>query len=883
MSEGASVDLKIILDGLTFLNSYWKFYGVNVEIINCHAASLVLELQHLAHAIIQNCTFGYWKFRKVQNTFIKNCNNVFHEDVPTSLKFYNSSAYIKNMTIENENFTGDFNGIVIYDYSLVHVEKSKFVKNTVVHGIIKTMSSSSLIMSNCDMLENYAIEGPGVVYANKGFIHVENTYFNGNMAAKDGGAIYIQHMSFLKITNCTFKNNNADKIIGVGGAIFSNNSVLDISYSIFDGNKAGGGGAIQQQIGKMKINRCSFFENFYTAVAGWSSNEMSIVNSIFEKNLAYHSGGAVSIVEKSVINISNTIFKNNIQISSFISSYPYYIHTDSIGGGGAMFISQSVGNISKSTFKNNVASAFGGAISTPKCFLNIEYSTFQNNSVLNKLIGMGGGLFLYDNSTIKISNVLFSKCHGSVGGAIGTNFTTIIMSSSSVTANTGSAIHLLPGDTLEINNCTFFNNSAPQYGGAILCEHHCVLKITNTTFDQNRAVQSGGAVSVGTGARTSQCTYNMLSNLTAVNCSFTNNIAYDGGAMTVFYSVFNISDSNFSNNIATDGGVVVLFGTIVMTNCRMSNNTAHGNGGVVHTTNGTLFMSNCRVFDNTANMGGGVIASSGGSKIIITTSIFKTNTALGYGGVFSVYGGTTLLRNSWFVKNIAGLNGGLLSVLDGAVINIIESFCFENKAHYDGGMLSALLSAKIFISDTIISKNSANINGAMSMTDSCIVELYRSHIEGNNAEKAVGALLISDNSLFVAVNCSLKGNSAFTDSTIGIVNSTVYLEKCTFLQNKMTSNGGTIYTDAAKLKVSDSVFAQNEGYDIMVYKDSQNSTFETHRCLFLHGNVSLRSDAKNFEQVAVKEKVIGRIPFLNQSFFKPGETPYASSKIFHNT
>ena len=64
-------------------------------------------------------------------------------------------------------------------------------------------------------------------------------------------------------------------------------------------------------------------------------------------------------------------------------------------------------------------------------------------------------------------------------------------------------------------------------------------------------------------------------------------------------------------------------------------------------------------------------------------------------------------------------------------------------------------------------------------------------------------------------------------------------------------------------------------------KDHFNNNFETHMCLFIHGNNSLKSIVKNFEEVAVKEKVIGQYPYLNQSFFKPGETVYASSKMYH--
>ena len=329
-----------------------------------------------------------------------------------------------------------------------------------------------------------------------------------------------------------------------------------------------------------------------------------------------------------------------------------------MGSGGAIYLSKSVANISKSTFENNVALMFGGAIRSNNCFMNIEYSKFHNNGAFNKVLGMGGGLLLNGNSTLKISNVLFSKCDASRGGAIFTNFTTIIMSNSSMISNTGSAIYLSDGDILGINNSTFCNNSALRTGGAISCIGSYVVKMVNTKFVHNKAVESGGAIAVRVGVEVSK--NKTMSNLTAHNCSFTDNSAHTGGAMFVFYSVFNITDSNFSHILATNGGAAgISFGYLAMTNCRINNNTARANGGVVDTVNGTLLMSNCLVYNNTANVNGGVVRSTG-SKNFITTSVLKMNRAFGNGGAFSVRGGTMLWTNSWFVKNIAVV-GGVLS------------------------------------------------------------------------------------------------------------------------------------------------------------------------------------------------------------------------------
>ena len=601
------------------------------------------------------------------------------------------------------------------------------------------------------------------------------------------------------------------------------------------------------------------------------------MNSIFQNNLAKSTGGAVGMAEECVLNVSNTTFKNNAERSASM-----YIMTYEVGGGGAIYLSKSVGNISKSTFENNVAVALGGAIRIDSCSMIIEYSTFKNNSVAHKVIEAGGGLFLFENSTIKISNVLFSKCHAKFGGAIASNFTTIMMSTSSVISNTGSAIYLNAGDTFEMNNCTFSNNSTPDSGGAILCNGYCVMKMVNTKFDQNSAVKDGGAVYVSI-ANMYVKSYRMMSNLIAHNCSFTYNTAYQGGAMILSDAVFNIVDSNFLGNIATEGVIAIttLNGNLIMKNCCISNNAVFQDGGFIEAFNGTLHMSNCLVFNNTACGNGGVVKSLG-SGITITTSIFQMNRALGSGGVFYVVGGTMILRNLLFAKNFVRISGGVLAALDKADINITESFCFENKAKYSGSVLFTMSHVKIIISDTNISHNSGYLYGAMHAIDNSILKIYRSQIEGNSAEENSGVLAIAD-SLFVGLNSSFKGNSAYTDSSISIINSAIYLEKCNFIENRLIYGEGTISIyPGATLKLSNTVFTRNEGHDIFHYVENNNfvTKFETYRCLFVDGNISLISNVKNFEEVAVKEKFLGGLLFLNQSLFKPGETPYASSKMF---
>ena len=199
-------------------------------------------------------------------------------------------------------------------------------------------------------------------------------------------------------------------------------------------------------------------------------------------------------------------------------------------------------------------------------------------------------------------------------------------------------------------------------------------------------------------------------------------------------------------------------------------------------------------------------------------------------------------------------------------------------------MLLAQMDAKVLISDTKISQNSAYKNAALYIIINSRLELNWSLVEGNHADISVGALSIAVNSLFVAFNSSFKQNRAYHDSSIFLYNSTGFLEKCTFIENQMTHFGGTISTSQmTKLKISNTVFTQNVGYNLFYYTETNHfiNKFETHRCVFVRGNISLKSNVKNFEEIAVKEKVIGQFSVLNESYITSRETPYASSKVFH--
>ena len=117
-------------------------------------------------------------------------------------------------------------------------------------GAIYSMDSY-LAIYNSTFLENYAAGHGGAVYAVEtpfgemafgGLITIQNTNFSENWALGDGGALYLKgEIEGIYAVTTSFADNIAE---GQGGAIFSEDSDLSTSFSQLTNNQAENGGAV---------------------------------------------------------------------------------------------------------------------------------------------------------------------------------------------------------------------------------------------------------------------------------------------------------------------------------------------------------------------------------------------------------------------------------------------------------------------------------------------------------------------------------------------------------------------------------------------------------------------------------------------------------------
>jgi len=212
--------------------------------------------------------------------------------------------------------------------------------------------------------------------------------------------------------------------------------------------------------------------------------------------------------------------------------------------------------------------------------------------------------------------------------------------------------------TLNVNNCTFSNNSAKMGGGVAA---FLGFTITNCNFTGNTATELGGGVFVGAGGSYFNCTF--IGNTANIN---------GGGAYANYYGNF--------------------------TNCLFSNNTALQNGGGVGANDGGVFI-NCIYNGNMAAAEGGGIYTVGGGSYTNCTII--ENSSVSSGGGASVYGGN--FKNCIFWNNTGN------EISNGYYMNI--SYCAV-KGGYSGsvpgdGMVNLSESPFVGSSDFRLSKISA--------------------------------------------------------------------------------------------------------------------------------------------------------------------------------
>ncbi len=319
----------------------------------------------------------------------------------------------------------------------------------------------------------------------------------------------------LTLANLTLQNGVSTSGTYGGGAIYQHGAALTLSgvtvqnnSDFAPGNVEGlGGGAIYAAYGSLTLQN----------------------GTVLEGNEAYGEyafGGAVVLVTKGTVNITNSTFTGNTAGGEDCAA----------GCGGALYVDN--GGESDALLTN---------------------TTLTNNNVTGGEGGEGGGVCVADGWVTLSNCTVESNTANAEGGGV-------------YDGRPPGNVSFPPGD-VSLSNCTLESNSA-VYGGGLYVAGGATL--SSCALESNSAVYGGGLYATGAGI------------VTLSSCTVASNSANYGGGLYAFTggTVTLSSCTVESNSALSGGGLNINSGTVTLTNCTVVSNSATVSGGGIYVASG---------------------------------------------------------------------------------------------------------------------------------------------------------------------------------------------------------------------------------------------------------------------------------------------------------
>eukprot|EP00698_Gefionella_okellyi_P010575 TRINITY_DN2748_c0_g1_i1.p1 TRINITY_DN2748_c0_g1~~TRINITY_DN2748_c0_g1_i1.p1 ORF type:complete len:1551 (+),score=370.32 TRINITY_DN2748_c0_g1_i1:18-4670(+) len=630
----------------------------------------------------------------------------------------------------------------------------------------------------------------------------------------------------LTVRNCSFTDNSQGSY---GAAIYSSANVrsLTVYDSLFSGNSAFSGAAIY-------LNMTNLF-----------TSNVSISNSVFESNTASYDGAAITAHTlagvDSVFTVTECWFtRNTAEKGSSLAMYAtqsanYNPTADAPPAAHGLATTATVPlypvfNVNGCMFMNNQGTSNAHADGTVfyKPFvlaaLKVAASNFISNSLSSRLGGAAVGLNPYADG-----NITFIDC---------------VFQSNEQAANYGGFEFAMKtawyGNYLLMRNCSFIEDgvyiSGAHSGGNTVLEFDgCYMTGSTSGVSLEELAISDQVTAI---VRNSLFEYNIQtvlsinSRVDVINCTFSNNYADEGGAITnANLQLLTVTNCSFIGNMAVERGGAIYTGIaaspVFITRCTFIENVAP-NGGAIYlsemldfvtpapvaflcdecafianggpmTYGGAVLMDpgmaeavtefrQCTFRQNTANEGGGIYISSGYPSLTGNT-VMQSNQAT-VGSVVYLMMGLVTIDRVWFKDNIAISSGTLFGML--GAIDITNSTFYNNTAR-QGGALS-LVSVDVSVNETNFVANSAPYGyagaiyvSAMSTTLSIVGGLLQ-----ENTAWAGGALFAEVYSVVSLQGVQVLGNHALTDGGALFSAGTLMVEHNRFVGNVAGVSGGSM-------------------------------------------------------------------------------------------
>ncbi|PWB88322.1 right-handed parallel beta-helix repeat-containing protein [Methanobrevibacter thaueri] len=347
---------------------------------------------------------------------------------------------------------------------------------------------------------------------------------------------------------------------------------------------------------------------------------VTLKNLIFKNGFSESDGGAIILNANSTLTLLNCTFLNNNVYNS--------------NGGAIAVYKNTTLNVYKSTFTNNTAirasdlewkqfkQGMGSSIaSSTGAYVNLQDTRFiDNHGYLTTILVVSYDDIDYRVSTLIVNNCLFENNTSNSSGVIyldelGQGEIRNSIFRNNYVSTSGGTIVLDACHSAVVDRCSFESNHAVK-GGAIQIkvfeyDYRSNVTIINCNFTNNRASEHGGAV------------YSKYGLTKIYNCIFENNYCDKGGAIYAKFATLTISDSEFNRNSALYGGALFLrTDNNYIDDTIFKNNRASVKGGAVYTKMEGISSNNCQYIGNHAHKGNDVYGVFY-AQITQTSSIFS--------------------------------------------------------------------------------------------------------------------------------------------------------------------------------------------------------------------------------------------------------------------
>ncbi|WP_304036938.1 choice-of-anchor Q domain-containing protein [Mesonia mobilis] len=656
-----------------------------------------------------------------------------------------------------------------------------------------------------------------------------------------------------------------DKDITISGGLVLNNTIdangngrifniTSGSVTLDDLNLINGvevdGGAIYITNADLFINDCEFNDNTANGTSGSggaifvdTGATINVTSSIFYNNIANRAGGAIEDNSGAglSIEISNTDFEMNNAGVSPATAAP--------GNGGAIHITGAGDiEITDGSFEDNMAASEGGALWNGSGSMTVSDVFIDGNVASGDSADQGGGgiynlsgMLTVENNTL-ISNNMANGTSGSGGGILNDAGGMLTVTNSEISANvsnragggiednSGSATTIL---LTNVNLDSNITNNSPGNGGGLHITGAGNIEITGGTVNDNEAGAEGGGLWNGSGSM-------WLDGVTVDgNVASGNDPDQGGGGIYNLSGMLTIENNTIiTNNIAdgtsgSGGGILIdVDASLMISDSEISANIAARAGGGIEdnsTNSTTLSLINVDLDGNIAQNApgnGGALHITGNGNVDVTSCIITNNEAGAEGG--GLWNGSGILNvdNSSILGNIASGpdadhgGGGIFN--NGGTLNVYNSTSFEdNWADGSAGSGGALLSigGDVSIEATIFETNSAvRAGGAIEVIDGNLTilnsDFYTNDVNGVVGVAAPGnggAIHITGAAMISIETSEFFDNSAANEGGAlwNQVNSTINVYEVT-VDSNTAADGGGVYNNGGILNIEASTVSNNE-------------------------------------------------------------------------